>query len=73
MESAPPFDGHKGEALTFRKWDHQLRQPLYVAGPRKREDIGGQLGPFAVLADVGGKNLDALGTAMADSRCRFAP
>ena len=73
MESAPPFDGHKGEALTFRKWDHQLRQPLYVAGPRKREDVGGQLGPFAVLADVGGKNLDALGTAMADSRCRFAP
>ena len=73
MESAPPFDGHKGEALTFRRWDHQLRQPLYVAGPRKREDIGGPLGPFAVLADVGGKNLDALGTAMADSRCRFAP
>ena len=73
MESAPPFDGHKGEALTFRKWDHQLRQPLYVAGPRKREDIGGQVGPFAVLADVGAKNLDALGTAMADSRCRFAP
>jgi ABC-type branched-subunit amino acid transport system substrate-binding protein len=72
LESAPPFDGHKGEALTFRRWDHQLRQPLYVAGPRKREDIGGPLGPFAVLADVGGKNLDALGTAMADSRCRFA-
>ena len=73
MESAPPFDGHKGDALTFRKWDHQLRQPLYVAGPRKREDIGGQLGPFAVLADVGGGNLDALGTATAESRCRFAP
>ena len=72
LESAPPFDGHKGEALTFRRWDHQLRQPLYVAGPRKREDIGGPLGPFAVLADVGGRNLDALGTAMADSRCRFA-
>jgi ABC-type branched-subunit amino acid transport system substrate-binding protein len=73
MESAPPFDGHKGEALTFRRWDHQLRQPLYVAGPRKREDSGGQLGPLAVVADVGGKDLDALGTAMADSRCRFAP
>jgi ABC-type branched-subunit amino acid transport system substrate-binding protein len=73
MESAPPFDGHKGEALTFRRWDHQLRQPLYVAGPRKREDGGGPLGPLAVVADVGGKNLDALGTAMVDSRCRFAP
>jgi len=73
MESAPPFDGHKGDALTFRKWDHQLRQPLYVAGPRKREEIAGGLGPLAVLADVGGKNLDGLGTPMADTRCRFAP
>jgi ABC-type branched-subunit amino acid transport system substrate-binding protein len=72
MESAPPFDGHKGEALTFRKWDHQLRQPLYVAGARKREEISGPLAPLAVLADVGGKNLDALGTAMTESRCRFA-
>jgi len=27
---------------------------------------------LAVLADVGGKNLDALGTAMTESRCRFA-
>jgi len=73
MESAPPFDGHKGEALTFRKWDHQLRQPLYVVGPRKRDEVGGARGPFAVLADVGLKNPDALGTAMAESRCRFAP
>jgi ABC-type branched-subunit amino acid transport system substrate-binding protein len=73
LESAPSFDGHKGEALTFRKWDHQLRQPLYIAGPRKREEISERRGPFAVLADVGESNLDALGTAMADSRCRFAP
>ena len=72
LESAPPFDGHKGEALTFRKWDHQLRQPLYVAGARKRDEISGPLAPLAVLADVGGKNLDALGTAMTESRCRFA-
>jgi ABC-type branched-subunit amino acid transport system substrate-binding protein len=73
MESAPPFDGHKGAALTFRKWDHQLRQPLYVAGPRKRDDGGAQLGPLGVVADLSGRDLDALGTAMADSRCRFAP
>jgi ABC-type branched-subunit amino acid transport system substrate-binding protein len=24
------FDGHKGRALSFRPWDHQLRQPVYV-------------------------------------------
>lgn len=24
------FDGHKGAPLSFRNWDHQLRQPLYA-------------------------------------------
>jgi hypothetical protein len=24
------FDGHKGLSLTFRPWDHQLRQPVYL-------------------------------------------
>jgi ABC-type branched-subunit amino acid transport system substrate-binding protein len=24
------FDGHKGAPLSFRRWDHQLRQPLYA-------------------------------------------
>ena len=28
--SAARFDGHKGRPLTFRAWDHQLRQPLYL-------------------------------------------
>ena len=29
------FDGHKGAPLSFRAWDHQLRQPLYaVAGAK---------------------------------------
>lgn len=27
------FDGHKGSPLSFRAWDHQLRQPLYVLEP----------------------------------------
>jgi hypothetical protein len=27
------FDGHKGVPLSFRRWDHQLRQPLYVFAP----------------------------------------
>jgi ABC-type branched-subunit amino acid transport system substrate-binding protein len=25
------FDGHKGWPLSFRAWDHQLRQPLYLS------------------------------------------
>lgn len=32
-DDATQFDGHKGRPLSFRRWDHQLRQPLYVAAP----------------------------------------
>ena len=27
---ATQLDGHKGWPLSFRPWDHQLRQPLYL-------------------------------------------
>lgn len=30
---ATQFDGHKGWPLSFRPWDHQLRQPLYLLAP----------------------------------------
>ena len=38
------FDGHKGTPLSFRSWDHQLRQPLYVLGggaPRQVPEVTG--------------------------------
>jgi ABC-type branched-subunit amino acid transport system substrate-binding protein len=66
LGSAPPFDGYKGTALTFRPWDQQLRQPVYVIGPGRRGEAG-----FAVLADLPGPNLDAIGIAAAESRCRL--
>jgi hypothetical protein len=70
LESAPPFDGHKGTALVFRAWDHQLRQPLYVLGPRRREEISGRRGLFAVVGETGEAALDGLGTTAGESRCR---
>jgi ABC-type branched-subunit amino acid transport system substrate-binding protein len=71
LETAPPFDGHKGTALTFRSWDHQLRQPIYVMGPRARDEARGARGSFAVLAQLPGANLDDLGTGAAETRCRL--
>lgn len=71
LESAPPFDGHKGTALVFRTWDHQLRQPVYVLGPRKREEISGRRGPFEVAGETAEAALDGLGTSAAESRCRL--
>jgi hypothetical protein len=33
------FDGHKGAPLTFRSWDHQLRQPLYASYEKRVVDV----------------------------------
>ncbi len=66
---ATQFDGHKGRPLSFRVWDRQLRQPLYVrAGARVIElpaDGGADESPRAAL--------DRLGTPAAQSSCRSAP
>jgi ABC-type branched-subunit amino acid transport system substrate-binding protein len=34
LEGAPAFDGHKGKALTFREWNHEMRQPMYIVQAR---------------------------------------
>lgn len=61
------FDGHKGRALSFRAWDHQLRQPLYVVSERGaiREAPAGDAAASARAA------LDRLGADSARSVCRW--
>ena len=73
------FDGHKGRRLSFRPWDHQLRQIVYLVKPAK--DAGGAewevvaelpripRGPTAASQEL----LDRLGDGEAESRCRLAP
>jgi ABC transporter substrate binding protein (PQQ-dependent alcohol dehydrogenase system) len=43
---SPRFEiaGFKGEGLTFRRWDLQLRQPILLAGPRALVSISPQEG-----------------------------
>jgi len=36
--------GDKGEGMNFRSWDHQLRQPILIAGPRAIVSISPQQG-----------------------------
>lgn len=47
------FDGHKGAPLSFRSWDHQLRQPLYAVSERVTDipDIGRSTLPVRELLD----------------------
>lgn len=64
------FDGHKGRPLSFRRWDHQLRQPLYITTPNA-DPV--EVPHAAPGSDVPSRELlDRLGTAEAASTCRFS-
>jgi ABC-type branched-subunit amino acid transport system substrate-binding protein len=79
LEGASPFDGHKGRALTFRQWNHQLRQPLYILKARgaKPEDawdlleLVGEMPPPAARGQSVMEGLDTLGEPKAESTCRL--
>jgi hypothetical protein len=51
------FDGHKGMPLSFRSWDHQLRQPLYVV-----RHTGAPVVEFPPFPRSGGSMKDVLDT-----------
>lgn len=77
------FDLGKGEDLSFREWDHQLRQPLYMVQVDPDASWGRNLSPRLALAQAAGvvpstdggadpgAALDHLGTGPDASRCEF--
>lgn len=77
---AAQFDGHKGYKLTFRTWDHQLRQPLYLVRLRAEARDGGDV--FDAVAELPrgdpatgqtpAEFLDRLGDERGQGRCGFA-
>lgn len=66
---AAQFDGHKGRPLSFRAWDHQLRQPLYVAAPGSAPAEMPRAAPGS--EESSRDLLDRLGTPRERSTCRF--
>jgi ABC transporter substrate binding protein (PQQ-dependent alcohol dehydrogenase system) len=80
LEKGRGLDAHKGQPLTFRSWDHQLRQPLMVlrcrvpAAGAPRWDIYELLGEVPLRGTPGKSQeeiLDTLGLSGAESTCRF--
>jgi branched-chain amino acid transport system substrate-binding protein len=79
LESSPPFDGHKGKALTFREWNHQLRQPLFIVKARESKpenawnlfEMIAEMPPPAVRGKPVAELLDTFGESKADSNCRL--
>jgi len=66
---AARFDGHKGRALSFRAWDGQLRQPLYVTSPSSPGPV--ELPRATPSGDATSRDvLDRLGTPRERSECR---
>jgi ABC transporter substrate binding protein (PQQ-dependent alcohol dehydrogenase system) len=57
--------GFKGEGLTFRRWDLQLRQPILIAGPRALVSISPQEGFLHQRTPV-----DTLGYDRPETKCR---
>ncbi|WP_245969630.1 quinoprotein dehydrogenase-associated putative ABC transporter substrate-binding protein [Calidithermus roseus] len=77
------FDLYKGVPLSFRPWDHQLRQPLYLVKPDPEAPRGIDLSHKVGLAQLVGQVpeippgadpvplLDRLGDPAQGSSCRF--
>ena len=63
------LDGHKGRPLSFRPWDHQLRQPLYAVSP------SGEVAEVPSAPRESGipskELLDRIGTTAAETACRW--
>ncbi|HUN71354.1 MAG TPA: ABC transporter substrate-binding protein [Steroidobacteraceae bacterium] len=60
--------GFKGEGLTFRTWDQQLRQPVLIAQPLMVVSLSPQAG--FLHPD---NTTDTLGFDQPETRCRLAP
>jgi ABC transporter substrate binding protein (PQQ-dependent alcohol dehydrogenase system) len=56
----------KGQKLTFRKWDGQLRQPIIVTGP----DLPVSMSPQAGFLHKN-QEVDTLGLDEPESKCKF--
>lgn len=60
------FDARRGIPLSFRSWDHQLRQPIDIAADGKVIATA----PFAEFAHATNP-LDTLGVDRTETRCRY--
>jgi ABC transporter substrate binding protein (PQQ-dependent alcohol dehydrogenase system) len=58
--------GFKGQPMSFRPWDNQLRQPMLIAGPRVLVSVSPQ--PEFLHE---GSPLDSLGPDATETRCKL--
>jgi ABC transporter substrate binding protein (PQQ-dependent alcohol dehydrogenase system) len=57
---------YKGVSLSFRPWDHQLRQPLVIAQPKALVSVAPEQGYLHQRTP-----LDTLGFDLPETACKF--
>lgn len=68
-------DGLKGRPLTFRAWDHQLLQPMYVVAAKDKAKWKDKWDIFEVISEVPGRteSLETIAIPKGDSECKLEP
>jgi branched-chain amino acid transport system substrate-binding protein len=69
------MDGLKGRPLTFRAWDHQLLQPMYVVAAKDKAKWKDKWDIFEIIGEVPGQNdsLETIAIPKGDSQCQLEP
>lgn len=72
------FDVHKGVEVSFRPWNHQLHQPLYMAtinpDAQRPEELASLVGQVPAMDTRGTgfvERLDQIGVSQGRSQCNF--
>lgn len=74
LEALQSFEGGKGRVLSFRRWDHQLRQPLYLIRLRPNaRDVPWDLTELVGVVPSRTEDLDQLGDGRSQTRCHLVP
>jgi branched-chain amino acid transport system substrate-binding protein len=69
------MDGLKGRPLTFRAWDHQLLQPMYVVAAKDKAKWKDKWDIFEIIGEVPAKgdSLETIAIPKSESQCQLEP
>ena len=67
------MDGLKGRPMTFRAWDHQLLQPMYVVAAKDKAKWKDKWDIFEIIGEVPGPtaSLEDIAIPKAESQCQL--
>jgi len=74
FEKGPSFDILKARKGSFRKWDHQLLQEMYVVKVKDKAKMKDKWDIFEIVQPVPGANedLELIQPTQAENPCRMA-